>query len=314
MTTKTKRSQSALFSTIQELESDDHKAAKKRKKIASQSISKSKTARSQNNLYTGLMEIRILLQRALYATKTTNATTTKSNNEKDDDTHTSNIETVCQELWNHLSDSRTKLCHTTNKNETNSNMNIHESNDESKIQSSYESCREMWKNVLNKRHEDLQIHTGLAMKASKKFQFIDQSFWNQVTSTLSHDHIMNQANAKLPHQSSSTNIKTTETAFSLFKDDKLYQNMLKDFITLSSSSSNLDPNENQRLLKAMKKSKNNQKNVDRKASKGRKIRYVIHPKLTNFTFPIQRPVPLINEDDWFKSLFGGSTLKSKTFK
>mmetsp|Transcript_19559 Transcript_19559/g.41177 ORF Transcript_19559/g.41177 Transcript_19559/m.41177 type:complete len:481 (-) Transcript_19559:29-1471(-) len=45
--------------------------------------------------------------------------------------------------------------------------------------------------------------------------------------------------------------------------------------------------------------------VDRRASKGRKIRYVVHPKLVNFTFPVRRAEPMIEEDVWFKSLFGG---------
>ncbi|KAL3784328.1 hypothetical protein ACHAW5_000219 [Stephanodiscus triporus] len=45
--------------------------------------------------------------------------------------------------------------------------------------------------------------------------------------------------------------------------------------------------------------------VDRRASKGRKIRYAIVPKLVNFTFPVSRPEPAISEDVWFKSLFGG---------
>ena len=45
--------------------------------------------------------------------------------------------------------------------------------------------------------------------------------------------------------------------------------------------------------------------VDRRASKGRKIRYTVHPKLVNFTFPLSRPEPIISDDVWFKSLFGG---------
>jgi len=45
--------------------------------------------------------------------------------------------------------------------------------------------------------------------------------------------------------------------------------------------------------------------VDRRASKGRKIRYAVNPKLVNFTFPVSRPEPMIEEDVWFKSLFGG---------
>jgi hypothetical protein len=35
-----------------------------------------------------------------------------------------------------------------------------------------------------------------------------------------------------------------------------------------------------------------QSNVDRKASKGRKLRYAVHPKLQNFMFPVlQRDGP-----------------------
>ncbi|KAL7467522.1 hypothetical protein ACHAXS_010405 [Conticribra weissflogii] len=49
----------------------------------------------------------------------------------------------------------------------------------------------------------------------------------------------------------------------------------------------------------------NRSTVDRRASKGRKIRYVVHPKLVNFTFPVRRAEPMIEEDVWFKSLFGG---------
>lgn len=54
-----------------------------------------------------------------------------------------------------------------------------------------------------------------------------------------------------------------------------------------------------------KKTENMVTAVDRRASKGRKIRYAVHPKLVNFAFPIARPVPTIVENVWFNSLFGG---------
>jgi len=43
--------------------------------------------------------------------------------------------------------------------------------------------------------------------------------------------------------------------------------------------------------------------VDRKASKGRKIRYKVHEKLVNFAVPATDIRPAIDEDMWFKSLF-----------
>jgi hypothetical protein len=39
-------------------------------------------------------------------------------------------------------------------------------------------------------------------------------------------------------------------------------------------------------LKKYKLKKSNSKAVDRKASKGRKIRYVVHNKIQNFMFPV----------------------------
>jgi hypothetical protein len=46
------------------------------------------------------------------------------------------------------------------------------------------------------------------------------------------------------------------------------------------------------------------KTVDRKASKGRKIRYKVHDKLVNFAVPSERGgEQRVNEDVWFKSMF-----------
>jgi hypothetical protein len=43
--------------------------------------------------------------------------------------------------------------------------------------------------------------------------------------------------------------------------------------------------------------------VDRRASKGRKIRYVAHPKLQNFMFRIAAPPAELDADILFQSLF-----------
>jgi hypothetical protein len=51
------------------------------------------------------------------------------------------------------------------------------------------------------------------------------------------------------------------------------------------------------------------KMVDRKASKGRKIRYNEVVKLVNFTFPLSRPANAnsnLDQGEWFRSLFGGA--------
>ena len=58
--------------------------------------------------------------------------------------------------------------------------------------------------------------------------------------------------------------------------------------------------------------KTSKKQVDRRASKGRKIRYKEIPKLVNFTFPLSRSNNSnLDQDEWFQSLFGGIGSKIK---
>jgi len=71
----------------------------------------------------------------------------------------------------------------------------------------------------------------------------------------------------------------------------------------NTGSTALDGTQVMMMMKKNKKSNTN--TVDRRASKGRKIRYTVNPKLVNFTFPIERAEPMIGNDVWFKSLFGG---------
>jgi protein AATF/BFR2 len=84
-------------------------------------------------------------------------------------------------------------------------------------------------------------------------------------------------------------------------DSRLYQQILKDFVgsssTQSSSAANGLP---------IRSSSSKKVNVDRKASKGRKVRYTEIPKLVHFTFPLSRPETDLETNAWFRSLFGGA--------
>mmetsp|Transcript_8038 Transcript_8038/g.12116 ORF Transcript_8038/g.12116 Transcript_8038/m.12116 type:complete len:137 (-) Transcript_8038:31-441(-) len=100
----------------------------------------------------------------------------------------------------------------------------------------------------------------------------------------------------------------------IFDDSKIYQHMLQEYITLSTerTASNASSMAEHRLRLASKTNKDkNKSNVDRRASKGRKIRYVVHEKLKNFTFPLQREASnqknhiIMDEDVLFKSMMGG---------
>lgn len=146
---------------------------------------------------------------------------------------------------------------------------------------SHESLKEEWKTVLNRRYKDLRLHAGLTAKA--QFKLLDSDFYHQVEATTQYQ-LSNQAT----------------TADNKFDDSKLYQHQLQDFLSMDKKSDVVA------LSKKQKKKQNKKNNVDRKASKGRKIRYHVHPKIVNFTFPLQRPeTTTMDEDEWFKSLFGG---------
>lgn len=57
-------------------------------------------------------------------------------------------------------------------------------------------------------------------------------------------------------------------------------------------------------LSKLRSSKRHKSNVDRKASKGRKLRFTAHPKLENFMFPRENHSKVqIDVDRLFSSLF-----------
>ena len=186
------------------------------------------------------------------------------------------------------------------------------------LQKEYEQHRDQWKEVLNRRHYHVQLHSGAIQQ--KKFNMIDTSFWHLVQSTLQHWQLRHNH-----HQNDGTTTATTtpfhhRVGYQPFDDSKIYQQMLKDFVETASTTTDL--HDAAGIRKRRTKSSNNNNNpamVDRKASKGRKIRYTTMTKLTNFTFPQQRRHTvvsssstnnnnniLLDEDAWFRSLFGGT--------
>ena len=250
---KQKRSRS-VFDAVQQLDQEDSKAEGERQTASKRDIQKSKAAQSQTKIYSSLVECRILLQRAI-----TSAKKPKLENK-------SEAVQQCDDLLEHLLLARQKLLQ---------KQDEEVSTEPEKLQSDYETCREEWKHVLNRRHRSVQLH------APTKFGGID-SFWQQVESTVQHEQLRRKDDDE-------------------FDDTKIYQHMLKDFV--ASNQSEAETAAQQRLRS--KKSKKD--HPDRRASKGRKIRYTPVPKLANFCFPQSRPVSnTLDEDEWFRSLFGGA--------
>lgn len=82
----------------------------------------------------------------------------------------------------------------------------------------------------------------------------------------------------------------------VYDDKQFYSLLLRSFLETKSSNGEAH-------LANLRAVSRRRKNVDRKASKGRKIRYKVHQKLQNFTFPIVGKEPDIDSVGIIRSLF-----------
>jgi hypothetical protein len=264
----------SVFDAIQELDSQDVRANRKRKTSTTSQARQSKAARSQTKIHGHLMECRILLQRAMSSTDQSDSTSIEP----------------CNQLLSQLLQARRLLTTPNEKDEIDYAQIVESESLPEVLDEEYNKHRDEWKQVLNRRHQDLKLHAGLTAKA--QFRVLDSSFWQQVDNTVSHEELRQQSGE-------------------VFDDTKVYQHMLQDFLA-SSTSGGAEEAAAQRLRRANKTSQ--KKAVDRRASKGRKIRYVEMPKMFNFTFPVARPAlnTGMDEDEWFKSLFGGAANRKKS--
>jgi protein AATF/BFR2 len=293
-----------VFESIARLESLDAKALKVRRTQSVQSIAQSRAARSQVDLFAKLMEFRILMQKVIGSLPVVSGET---------DGKCSDVMDKTKRSCDHILQQLLELRHLINPSlnlDGEDEINIKENGMESldhRLQSEYETMKMNWKDVLNRNYRDVQISSGLAVKEGSKFKVVDQTFWDQVQSTLNHDRFLHATSQM------QLNVKVTPEKRSLFgfDDSKTYQHLLQDFISTrmerQQGSSGIVDAAAERLRRSMKKKSRGDMttDIDRRASKGRKIRYVTHEKLVNFTYPTSRPVAMIDEDILFKSLFGG---------
>ena len=359
-----KRSSSALslFDAVSQLDEQDSRADVKRRRTAHGQIEKARQVQAQTKIYHSLMETRILLQRALVATTATAASKPSpgSSSERNDD----DVQKSCDALLTKLLEARQKLTAASSQNfDTKSyddmirNESNHEDDDssvddgddddddggdddckvspselQSTLQNEYDQCREEWKTVLNRRHKDLKLQSGgLTAKMMSKqqsgggtFQVMDASFWQQVESVREYEDLRRRQQQQQQHDSEARATSISE----LFDDSKVYQQLLKDFVSQSTAAAGagkggtaFQNSTTSRENGKESKNKNNKKKVDRRASKGRKLRFNEIPKLVNFTFPLSRgsggngvggassATNFLNQDEYFQSLFGGSVSK-----
>ncbi|EXC35121.1 Protein AATF [Morus notabilis] len=89
----------------------------------------------------------------------------------------------------------------------------------------------------------------------------------------------------------------------LLDDSEFYQQLLKEFFE------SIDPTSNETALYAVRRFQTKKRKiVDRRASKGRKIRYHVHEKIVNFKTPLPACIPPM-APKLFENLFGFKTQK-----
>jgi protein AATF/BFR2 len=346
------RTMKSLFSKVSALDAADAKAPATTSGAGHVNhqahYQKALALKSQVALHHKLIEMRIHLQHVLHAASNKDlypgaaSTSTKSTSTEGEKQH---VLQQCDHLFHTLYDARQAMV----QDRLSLDLEVPPKSDDlpqkrATLQATHEALvTDFWKPVLNKRHAEVHVRSGKQLASSssqnnKKFKsVVDQSFYDQVESTVTHERLLHNPQSREPHvllqtvkattsmqesddddsSSSSTSSddeketqkgkeKEEPVVALLYNDSKLYQNMLKDFLK-SSASRAVDgggaAEERQRLQKQMNKQKN--KMVDRRASKGRKIRYHVHDKMTNFAFPIPRSVPAIEDDAWFQTLFRG---------
>lgn len=162
--------------------------------------------------------------------------------------------------------------------------------------------------ILNTYTRKTSLASGSsAGSQAKKFKAVNQDILAQVESVLADvQRVKRKAHAPVDrtasgHTSAEDNDDDNDDDDALdelmYDDSDFYQQLLKEFIESGGGSASADAL-HQRAHRKKKKL------VNRKASKGRALRYTVHPKLENFMFPEPYPTPEMDADELFRSLFG----------
>ncbi|KAJ0403873.1 hypothetical protein P43SY_004846 [Pythium insidiosum] len=167
-----------------------------------------------------------------------------------------------------------------------------------------ESALPRFNDVLNTYTNKTNLAAGTAGSQAKKFKAVNQDILAQVESVLADpQRVKRKAHAPRDASSGDTTGEDNDDEDALdelmYDDSDFYQQLLKEFIESGAGGAAQDA-----LLRRTHRKK--KKMVNRKASKGRVIRFTVHPKLENFMFPDPYPASGMDVEELFRSLFGQS--------
>eukprot|EP00588_Corethron_pennatum_P003931 CAMPEP_0194290962 /NCGR_PEP_ID=MMETSP0169-20130528/42450_1 /TAXON_ID=218684 /ORGANISM="Corethron pennatum, Strain L29A3" /LENGTH=390 /DNA_ID=CAMNT_0039038709 /DNA_START=51 /DNA_END=1223 /DNA_ORIENTATION=+ len=183
----------------------------------------------------------------------------------------------------------------------------------SRLAASHTCLVPAWSASLLAIQSDLRLRAGGSAASTRKFAAVDGGLWEQVEATVAHDRLMRAS-------SGAGAAPAPGGALGAFDDSRAYQALLKDFLSSRASadaaaahggggkaaSDALEDEARRGARRKKKQAAADAADVDRRASKGRRIRYVEHPKLVNFCFPVPRAEPAVPDDVFIRSIFGGA--------
>jgi protein AATF/BFR2 len=258
---------------------------------------KGNAVKKQRAAFGSLVSARMVMQKALIATNSMSAAEEKE--EEDAAAHPYQAaEEAAVKLWNTLDGIRYQLskASTTAKAGQKRKLDINTSTTLSAIwermQASEIAAIDIRQSSLEKW--SAKVRGATAMPVSQKFN--PTAAQQSITSVLqdhlvSSDHLVNRT--KIPRSCAPVqrDLKITEDP-NIYDDANFYQLVLKEFVDQKRMDALATPglgddSANLVQFKATKEVKS-RKNVDTKASKGRKLRYTVHEKLQNFMAPEDR--------------------------
>ncbi|CAM9644399.1 unnamed protein product, partial [Chrysoparadoxa australica] len=187
----------------------------------------------------------------------------------------------------------------------------------------YAACKAWWVPTIDKWHRKTQLVTP---KMQKKFTVVNQGLWAMAEASMAD---RDRAHRKMymtkggGDENSSVNDSDSDVSGSegddeedpldmeVLDDRRFYQHLLKEFM-VSTASALLHLHGPSAAFSAggvgglpVRNRRGKKRKVDSRASKGRKLKFEVHPKLQNFTFPQPYPQPPMDAGELFASLFGG---------
>ncbi|KAK4217255.1 hypothetical protein QBC37DRAFT_470859 [Rhypophila decipiens] len=261
---------------------------------AKQEAEQGKAVRTQRRAFDSILNLRIRLQKALIAANTFHVA------EKEEDAAPSEAYQAAEEaavkLWNTIDSVRSSLAPPTKTGEKRKRSAITLDTPTQEIWESMQSLESIAlsrrRKVLDKWSSKVRLEAGGGLTKTRRL--VDSSSSSSLVSVLE-DQLLGNSDRHIkrvrtprscaPFQSA----KKVEEDSQIYDDADFYQLLLKELVDQRSTDAAAPGGQHVATVRwaAIKEAKT-RKVVDRKASKGRKLRYTVHEKLQNFMAPEDR--------------------------